>query len=318
MKEGHTYVFRRALRVVGRGDKDDHVSPKLGYYWGKLHVKVGQEIKSKKGRVDMGRKRDCEDKLDKYDDKSYHIIGSLGHGATSNIFHALDPQGKVVALKVYVKNIGENGKAMDKIKFLEAAKTAVTCEGKRLLTFYPFLKDQVKVVELLGLGLWCIVMPLFEPIEKKERERTLPCIKSILGDQFKGNGLKYKDDDVRWRHVGWFTDKNEQKFCILYDLADLEEDKNEDFVSHHLNIFQSRCQVEEKAGVTNFFQGQELDSKSKGETIEKGGGASGGNSCGNNRDEGCGGGTPDGGASGDGATGEKDGANGDGNGIMDV
>ena len=115
----------------------------------------------------------------------------------------------------------------------------------------------MKVVQLLGLGLWCIVvMPLFEPIKKEELADTLTAIGEVLRDKFNGLKLKYKDD------VGWFRENREKKRCILYDLADLEEVADKDFVSQHQTIFTERFRIEEPAKGSNLFQAVEDDGRS--------------------------------------------------------
>ena len=208
------YVFPKALRVV---------EDIAGYFWGDLRVKLDQKIVSQSvGRNDPLRKRTATEKtVDDNDEKSYYIIGSLGHGATSNVYQALNSSGKQVALKVYVNNRDNNtGDLMTKASFEKVAKLATKTEADNLRTFYPFLKEEVKVVKLFGL--YCVVMPLFEPVAKEKRTDQLPKIKDVLTRTFQQQKKKYKDEDIRWRHVGNYKDNKGGQHCILYDLSDLD------------------------------------------------------------------------------------------------
>jgi hypothetical protein len=55
--------------------------------------------------------------------------------------------------------------------------------------------------------------------------------------------MQYKKEDIRWRHVGNYEDKEEQR-CILYDLSDLEHSGGS-FVNDHHDEFNERSQEPE-------------------------------------------------------------------------
>ena len=69
-------------------------------------------------------------------------------------------------------------------------------------------------------GHWCLLLPYFDPIpDVPTRRKYLPKIQTIL-EHFDSKGLKYKDDDLRWRHVGL----RKGEVC-LFDLGSLEQRK---------------------------------------------------------------------------------------------
>lgn len=60
--------------------------------------------------------------------------------------------------------------------------------------------------------------------------------------------LKHHDDDIRWRHVGKFSDPiAKQEKIVLYDLADLEDVDEKDFskvVAAQMKILKDRLPSE--------------------------------------------------------------------------
>jgi len=241
LEANKSYEFPKALRVVD-GEKEK-------YSWGKLQATLGSRIESRKHQCTTPRTvNKNQNQIDKHDDKSYYIIGSLGHGSTSNVFQALTSDGEHVAIKVYVKKYDDHGRIIDEASFQNIAKAAVETEKNRLLDFYPeLLKDKVKTAKLFGRP--CIVMPFIDPLKKSERgmPTTWTSMQKVLGGPFLTFSLRYKQDDERWGHVGNYTTKDGEKHVILYDLADLEEledgDK-ESFVKNSLEKFQARIRID--------------------------------------------------------------------------
>jgi hypothetical protein len=237
LEHGKMYHFGNVLRVTESLNK---------YTWGRLkNVQLGSVIESSgsNGNV-LGLRGAVPAQVDQQqeDATSYYIIGRLGQGNTSNVYHALDSSGMQVALKVYEKATDDN----------DECKKKTNDEKERLLLFYPFLKGKVKVVTLFD-GLQCIVMPFFKPVAKQDRNSTLEDIKKTLRDCFFTNLWKYSSDDVRWRHVGFYQDaaSGDQRQCILYALADLKklEEGNDDhnvLVNEHIGILESRILSEDE------------------------------------------------------------------------
>ena len=54
---------------------------------------------------------------------------------------------------------------------------------------------------------------------QSERESVLPSVKAILSAFKEKKGLRYSDDDLRWRHLGMRDGK-----VYLFDLGSLEAD----------------------------------------------------------------------------------------------
>ena len=229
LRDDVTYKFPKALRVV----KDK-------YWWGKLVAKLGQKIESRNYESAPGKERPNKAgaRMDVEDKNAYYMIGLLGWGTTSNVYHALDGEGNQVAIKVYVKSTDDNDVQLEKAEFVKAAVEATETERDLLLKFYPFLEGMVKVEELFGFQ--CVVMPFFEPVKSNERSGMLGKVESVLRERF--HDYKYLDDDIRWRHVGTWG-----KHCVLYDLADLKKgDKyTEKTIAAHLTELKGRIKIEE-------------------------------------------------------------------------
>ena len=103
----------------------------------------------------------------------YYIIGCLGFGSTSNVFHALDCYGKEVALKLYVENEDRTSKrVLSKDDFKKEAAAVMEQEKERLLKLYPFLENRVHVVSLFE-DLQCVVMPVFTLLQKQNQSLML-------------------------------------------------------------------------------------------------------------------------------------------------
>jgi len=135
----------------------------------------------------------------------YYLIGRLGYGATSNVWHALlDWTGNEVVIKMYVKTTDEKGGELDSQTSDEEAKRATEKEVETFKLFYPFLEGKVKHAKLSGFH--CVVMPFFSPVPKEKRNASLEAVEGVLMNVFCKNNLKYDDEDVRWSHVGTFTE----------------------------------------------------------------------------------------------------------------
>ena len=99
-------------------------------------------------------------------------------------------------------------------------------------------------------------MPLFRPIPKGDRKNALPEVKKVLSNVFAHNKLKYRDDDVCWRHIGTYQGGTE-KCYILYDLADLENTEGEgkgnwSFLSSHISTLRNRMGTEDEVESQGF------------------------------------------------------------------
>jgi hypothetical protein len=173
--------------------------------------------------------------------KKYYVVGVIGSGSTSKVFYAVDLDCKEYVIKMYVQRFA--GKTyLTKEDFEEKGWLSVTTEVKNFNLIYPKLNV---VCEKLN-NHHCVIMPFFHPVPKDKREGCIEKIEKVL-TMFALNNLKYKDDDIHWRHVGLSEGK-----CILYDLADLEESTSESFVQEHVEEFKRRAAVSRVVGVRHF------------------------------------------------------------------
>jgi hypothetical protein len=166
--------------------------------------------------------------------KKYYVVGVIGSGYTSKVFHAVDLDCKEYVIKMYVPRFAGNTYLTNE-DFEEKGRLSVTTEVENFKLIYPELKLNV-VCEKLN-NHHCVIMPFFHPVPKDEREGCIEKIEKVL-TVFASNNLKYKDGDIHWRHVGLYEGK-----CILYDLADLEESTSKRFVPQHVEEFKRRANV---------------------------------------------------------------------------
>jgi hypothetical protein len=164
--------------------------------------------------------------------KKYYVVGVIGNGNTSNVFHAVDLDCKEYAIKMYVKRFDGNTH-LTKKEFEENGQKSVMTEVKNFNSIYPNLNVFCQKLNKHH----CVVMPFFDPVPKEEREGFIEKIEKVL-EVFASNKRKYKDEDVRWRHVGLYEGK-----CILYDLAELKASTNKGFVAKHVKEFKSRANI---------------------------------------------------------------------------
>jgi hypothetical protein len=81
-------------------------------------------------------------------------------------------------------------------------KKKLEAEAERdywLQVYGNLFRDQVRVIQLCNL--WCLMMPYFDQVLNHEREGYLDQIKVYLSF-FKEHNLLYREEDLRWRHIG--------------------------------------------------------------------------------------------------------------------
>jgi hypothetical protein len=211
------------------------MTPKT-YTWGMLQTTIGAPITSQKHPSRRSERiNQQEDCLDTYDDQAYYVIGDAGNGLTSKAFHALDASGEEVVLKMFVKTTNQEGSTLDLASFNDLAKEQTDREFANLKKLYPELASRFHKIVLNTLP--CIVMPFFKPVQKQNRKSALHGIRSVLEEKFTPHQLMYKDDDVRWCHVGTIGGN-----YVLFDVADLDEVTTENFVEDHIAKFAKRME----------------------------------------------------------------------------
>jgi hypothetical protein len=204
------------------------------YEWGRLNTTVGEKI----------LEQTSSSRLHSAGESCFYAVSIVGVGSTSKVFLALDQNGEPCVIKMYVKRKDDETRLYLSFKdFQEKALKKTQKEVANLLSFYPFLKGKVK--HQMVIGFHCVVMPFFKPLSKTERPEKENEIKAVLRE-FYNEKRQQNDVDLRWRHVGLYTDAEMQERLVLYDLADLEsinseEDPTEEaFVDRKWEILRER------------------------------------------------------------------------------
>ncbi|KAG7360014.1 hypothetical protein IV203_035112 [Nitzschia inconspicua] len=157
--------------------------------------------------------------------KLFYLWKDLGRGSKGRVFLACNSTGKVCAAKfllldqtlLHRQEDSPAARRAERERQMEARKVLADLECSRWTEAYNgIFGKQVRVVKLNNL--WCLLMPYFDPVQLHERMSVLPAVKTILSD-FKKKGLRYADDDLRWRHIGMRDGR-----VYLFDLGSLEVD----------------------------------------------------------------------------------------------
>mmetsp|Transcript_15489 Transcript_15489/g.22443 ORF Transcript_15489/g.22443 Transcript_15489/m.22443 type:complete len:537 (-) Transcript_15489:350-1960(-) len=157
-----------------------------------------------------------------------YLWRDLGRGSKGRVFLACNTQGKACAVKFFIIDDNlyhrqESSKeareawrqAQMKQKFEEA-----DLERRYWITVYgDKFENQVRVEKWNKL--WCLMMPYFDQLPNERREENLPAVEVFL-ETCKDKGLRYKDEDLRWRHVG-----ARGSDVFVFDLGSLEKCDNE-------------------------------------------------------------------------------------------
>jgi hypothetical protein len=184
---------------------------KHDYEWGHLETVVGHKIITTISKNRTGELEPC-----------FMAVAIIGAGSTSKVFYALDENGKPWVIKMYVKRTDDkSGLYLDATAFEIKAREQTKQEVVHFETLYPFLKGKVLHKKIIGLH--CVVMPFFKPLSQTERSQKEHKIKNVLLESFFKNRLMYHAVDLRWRHVGVYTDETKGEHIVLFDLADLQE-----------------------------------------------------------------------------------------------
>jgi len=201
--------------VFYRGDalkmQEDSKNP--NYEWGRLYAQLGKPIQCLSGSSSRTNRED-------YAGGIYFVIGIIGAGITSKVFLALDHAGKECVIKMYVKRDDESETFLNTKYFKKAARESTDAEARVLTETYNFLDGKVHSKWISGRS--CVIMPFFKPLTKADRKSKEGEIKRVLGEIFFESGRMYKEDDLRWRHVGLYKDEHQTEHVVLYDLADLQ------------------------------------------------------------------------------------------------
>ena len=158
--------------------------------------------------------------------KMFYLWKDLGRGSKGRVFLCCNSKGKACAAKFFLLDqslLHRQGDSLEariaeRERQMNVRKASADLECSRWADAYngEFSK-QVRVVKLNNL--WCLLMPYFDPVPQSERESVLPSVKATLSAFKEKKGLRYSDDDLRWRHLGMRDGK-----AYLFDLGSLEAD----------------------------------------------------------------------------------------------
>lgn len=173
--------------------------------------------------------------------ESFYLLNDLGRGSNGRAYLICSSGGKACVAKFYfIKDIEAHrpretayARQQRRSSLLQLRKSEADQEKKYWIDLYK-RKYPVDVKQLHGH--WCLLLPYFDPItDVQKRRECLPQVRAIL-EHFQSEGLKYKDDDLRWRHVG--IRKGE---VCLFDLGSLEKETNID-VDKQVQILEGRIE----------------------------------------------------------------------------
>ena len=158
---------------------------------------------------------------------SFFLLRDLGKGSCGRVFLVCNSGGKALVAKFFLLKNDEAHRAREsayvrqqqRTLLLEERKSEAEMEMENWTNVYGGKYD-VRMIKLHRH--WCLLLPYFDPLTSvKARKAALPEIRKIL-EHFKSQNLRYKTDDVRWRHVGI----RQNEIC-LFDLGSLEDCKND-------------------------------------------------------------------------------------------
>ena len=157
-----------------------------------------------------------------------YLWRDLGRGARGRVFLACNSQGKACAVKFYLidDNLYHRQESPQEARE-EWRKNQMVLKEAEARSEKEYWLDvhgkefdgHVRVMKWNKL--WCLMMPYFDPLAIERREHSLPAVEKFL-EKCKRKGLRYRDEDLRWRHVG--TRGND---VFVFDLGSLEKCENE-------------------------------------------------------------------------------------------
>ena len=120
-------------------------------------------------------------------------------------------------------------------------------------------------------GYHVVVMPMFDPIPKDDRQKRLEDVRTALTNMKDRIGKLYHTCDARWRHAGIFKEDGQEQL-VLFDLADLQDldecsdsdsdtetkskgstPKEMDLVQELYDSFAQRCSEHSPTNTPTFF-----------------------------------------------------------------
>lgn len=174
--------------------------------------------------------------------EKYYLWRDLGRGKKGRVFLGVNSTGKTCAAKFFLIDYGTDHRkeeitqeAREAWKAAQLLATKAEADKEEAYwgqVYGDAFKSQTRVVQLNGL--WCLLMPYFDPIWDSEREGYLDQIEQHL-NVFKSLRLRYSSDDLRWRHFGV-----RNKVVYVFDLGSLEHCDEEIDVAEQINELRAK------------------------------------------------------------------------------
>ena len=159
--------------------------------------------------------------------KSFYLLRDLGKGSSGRAFLVCSPGGKALVAKFFLIKAEESHRSRESAYVRQQQRTlllnARKVEAEKEMDMWTTVYGDEYEVQVKKLHRhWCLLLPYFDTLTTVEaRQAALPQIRLIL-EAFNSHKLRYKTDDIRWRHVGI----RQTKIC-LFDLGSLEECKDD-------------------------------------------------------------------------------------------
>jgi hypothetical protein len=179
--------------------------------------------------------------------ESLYLVDHIGTGNTSRVYRALTEDGYDCVVKMYIKRKSDDKNMLSIHElFGENAKEAMTNECKVYQKIYG---DELKgyVWTQVLNGIYCLICPYFEPLEKSQRAMqlslTIPDRLSLFGITTVDNDgafYAFHKGDQSWHHIGWFNGK-----LYMFDLGNLEQHelkKSHDLIQLHCETLRARME----------------------------------------------------------------------------
>ena len=152
----------------------------------------------------------------------FYLLGELGVGSHASVILACNSSCRVCALKCFhvepSQKSTEPAREEEENRTVEKLREMVDGEAVRWGELYKDRFPDVNAVDLGGRP--CLVMPYGKQVKRRDSFKTK--VKQELY-RFAKQGYRYKNDDIRWRHV--LVDSKGELF--LSGLGSLEEHREE-------------------------------------------------------------------------------------------
>ena len=152
----------------------------------------------------------------------YYLVQVLGIGRNGKVFLAASRNGELFALKLFLPRLkfaaDDKEKKTQWAEAKKKSKMEADFECKLWKDLYEITSCQVEEVN----NTWSLTMPFVQPLPAARRMEVLDKVEEKLLVLAK-KGYVYRDEDVRWRHVGCRNPHAQDLDILLIDLGSLKK-----------------------------------------------------------------------------------------------